>query len=154
MLAAKQSFETFDDLPRWFIPNERDPDNLQLWQPTEELKARYEELQDGGIEGDIYKKMVQKITTDVAKRFKDAEQERGLVEKIEINFGLTSGNKKMKRVASAQLQAEVKRAKLMERDWKKLMDMGDGIRKVSDTYVEKYGALERPPTVIHDPNLN
>jgi hypothetical protein len=41
----------------------------------------------------------------------------------------------------------------MELDWKKLMNMADGIRKVSDTYVEKYGALDRPPTV-HDPTLD
>jgi hypothetical protein len=42
----------------------------------------------------------------------------------------------------------------MELDWKKLMDMADGVRKVSDTYVEKFGALERPPTIVHDPILD
>jgi hypothetical protein len=141
-------------MDRWFIPNKKDPDNLQLWKPTEELEARYNELQDQVSEGDIYKKMVQKITVDVAKRLNNEAQEKGLVEKLNENFGLASGNKKVKRVASAQLQEEVKRAKTMEQEWKKLMNMADGIRKVSDTYVEKYGALDRPPTVVHDPLLD
>jgi hypothetical protein len=56
---------------RWFIRNKRDPDNFQLWKPTEDLEAYSNMLQDKGIEGDTYKEMVQQITVDVAKRFKD-----------------------------------------------------------------------------------
>ena len=52
------------------------------------------------------------------------------METLNENFGLASGNKKVKRVASAQLQEEVKRAKMMEQEWKELMNMADGIRKV------------------------
>ena len=51
--------------------------------------------------------MEQKITMDLAKRLNDEAQEKGLTEKLEANFGLLSGNKKVKRVASAQLQEEV-----------------------------------------------
>jgi hypothetical protein len=141
-------------IDRWFIPDEDDPDNIQLWTPTEELRARYKELRDKGMKGDIYKKMMQRITITVAKRLKDEAQEKGLVKELETNFGLTSGNPKVKRVASAQLQEERKRAKVMELDWVKLMNMADGIRKISDTYVEKYGALKRPLTVVHDPTLD
>jgi hypothetical protein len=93
-------------MDRWFIPNKKDPDKLQLWKPTEELEARYNELQDQVSEGDIYKKMVQKIIVDIAKRLNNEAQEKGLVEKLNENFGLASGNKKTKRVALAQLQEE------------------------------------------------
>jgi hypothetical protein len=80
-------------MDRWFIPNKNDPDNFQLWKPTEELEARYDELQDKGIEGDIYKKMIKKITINVAMRLKDEAQEKGLVEKLETNSGLRQATK-------------------------------------------------------------
>ena len=141
-------------MDRWFIPNEKEPDNLQRWKPTEELEALCNELQGERIDGDIYKKIVQKITIDVARRLNDEAQEKGLLEQLKTNFALVSGNQKVKRVASAQLQAEVKRAKAMELDWTKLMNMADGVRKASDTYAEKYGALGRPPAIAYDPILD
>jgi hypothetical protein len=97
--------------------------------------------------------MVQKITVEIAKRLKEEVKEKDLLKDLETNFGLASGNHKIKRVASAELQSEVKRAKIMELDWK-LMNMADGLRKASETYFEKYGALDRPPTVIHDLTLD
>ncbi|KAI9737971.1 MAG: hypothetical protein M1834_009341 [Cirrosporium novae-zelandiae] len=114
----------------WFMPNKEDPDNLQLWKPTKELEASFTELQNKGIQGDIiYKKMMQKITTDVAKRLKDEAREQGLVEELETtNLGLPSSNKRgKKRGASAQLQAEAKRAKGMMSDWRILTLMTEGV---------------------------
>ena len=67
---------------------------------------------------------------------------------------LSLGKKKFKCVASADLSPEAKKAKLMQKDWTKLNNMAYGVRKLSETYVEKYGELEEPPEIRHDPTLN
>jgi hypothetical protein len=116
-------------MDRWFVPNKRNPDNLQLWKRTQEPEIYYIDLQKGGANDDIDKKnkLTKNKISDIAKSLKEDAQAKGLAERLEINPGLAPGNKRIKRVVSKQLRAEVKRTKVMAGDWKKLMNMADGI---------------------------
>ena len=69
-------------------------------------------------------------------------------------FGLVSGQKKTKRVASSQLQAESDRVKRMKGDWDKIMNLVHGVKKVSDTYLQDYGDFGASPEIVLDPSLD
>lgn len=69
-------------------------------------------------------------------------------------FGLVSGQKKTKWVASSQLQAESDRAKRMKGDWAKIMNLVKSVKKTSDTYLQGYGELCAPLEIVVDPSLD
>jgi len=145
--------ETIIDL--WFDRDQDDPDNYQMWTPTEELKDFYKSLRGPNPQDEVsvQKIMSTAIVKAVQKRLREAEQEKEIVEKLSKEFGLVSGQKKVKRVASSQLQAERDRAKLMKGDWVKIMNLVQGVRKISDTYLQNYGELDTPPEIVVDPSL-
>ncbi|MCJ1387104.1 hypothetical protein MMC17_010233 [Xylographa soralifera] len=137
-----------DMIDRWFIRGEESPDNVQMWGKTDRLLDDYRKLNGGGIIADVYKEMSTAIASAEDNKAKELSKD------LEDGFGLSLGKKKVKRVASADLSPEGKKVKVMQKDWTRLNNMAYGIRKLSETYVEKYGELEEPPEIRQDPNLD
>lgn len=94
------------------------------------------------------------IVKKIKKRLREAEQENDLVEKLSQDSGLLSGEKKIKRVASSQLEVERERAKRMKGEWSKIINLAQGVRKMSDTYFQNYGGLAASPEIVYDPSLD
>src|SRR2546421_12868206 len=46
------------------------------------------------------------------------------------------------------------RVKRMKKDWTKIMNLVQGVKKMSDTYLEDYGELGAPPEIVVDPSLD
>ena len=42
----------------------------------------------------------------------------------------------------------------MKKDWTKIMNLVQGVKKMSDTYLEDYGELGAPPEIVVDPSLD
>jgi hypothetical protein len=140
----------------WFDRGQKDPDNYQMWKPTEELEDYYMSLRGPNPLDDVslQKDISTAIVKGVRKRLREAEQEKEVVEMLSNNFGLVSGQMKTKRVASSQLQVESDRAKRMKGDWAKIMNLVHGVRKISDTYLQNYGEFGAPPEIVVDPSLD
>ena len=143
-------------IDQWFDRDQDDPNNYQMWTPTEELKKYYKSLRGPNPQDEVslQKAISTTITKGVRKRLRDAEQEKEIVGKLSEDFGLSSGQKKTKRVASSQLQAELDRAKRQKGDWTKIMNMVKGVKNISDTYFQNYGELGAPPEIVVDPSLD
>jgi hypothetical protein len=139
---------------RWFVRDKEFPDNIQMWGQTDGLLADYKNLNGGGAVADIYKEMSKQIVSDVARKLKGEASVQALSKDLEDGFGLSLGKKQVKRVASADLSPESKKAKVMQKDWTELNNMAYGLRKLSETYVDNYGELEEPPEIRHDPTLD
>ena len=143
-----------DMINRWFIRDQEFPDNIQMWVPTGRLLDDYKKLNGDGVVADIYKEMSKQIVSDVVRKLKEETSAKALSKDLEDGFGLSLGKKKVKRVASADLSPEAKKAKAMQKDWTKLNNMAYGLRKLSETYIDRYGGLEEPPEIRHDPTLD
>jgi hypothetical protein len=143
-------------IDHWFDRGQDDPDNYQMWAPTEELRDYYKSLRGPNPQNDVslQKDISTAIVKGVRKRLREAEQEKEIVEMLSNNFELVSGQMKTKRVASSQLQAESDRAKRMKGDWAKIMNLAHRLRKISDTYLEDYEELGAPPEIVVDPSLD
>ena len=129
----KHLIESISDL--WFDRDEADPDTYQMWTPTKELQDRHKQLRGNiSAESAVHQKaMNAEIAQKVSKRLRLSQE-----------FGLLPGEKKVKRVASSQLEAEHERVKRMRGDWLKIMNLVQGARKISDTYFQTYGELCTP----------
>jgi hypothetical protein len=143
-------------IDHWFDRGQDDPDNYQMWAPTEELRDYYKSLRGPNPQDEVslQKDMSAAIFKGVRKRLREAEQEKEIVEMLSEEFGLVPGQKKTKRIASSQLQAESDRAKRMKGDWAKIMNLVKGVKKISDTYFQDYGELGAPPEIVVDPSLD
>ena len=101
--------------------------------------------------------MNKRISHEIHRGLRDAlrvaEYEKGLTDMLNRNFALLSGGKKVKRVASTNLEAERDRTKKMKKDWDKIKGMAAGIRQMSETYTLTYGELAAPE-VVWDPSIN
>ncbi|KAI9784456.1 MAG: hypothetical protein M1839_002112 [Geoglossum umbratile] len=137
----------------WFNRNQVDPDNYQFWTPTKALVNQYKSLQGPNPrdEASLQKEITAAVEKGVRKRLRDAEKERETVGMISEDLGLISGQKKTKRVASSQLQAESDRAKGMKVVWDNIMNLAHRVRKISDTYLENFEELGAPPELVVDP---
>ncbi|KAI9769444.1 MAG: hypothetical protein M1839_003658 [Geoglossum umbratile] len=140
----------------WFNRDQDEPDNYQLWTPTEKLITYYKSLRGPNPRDEVslQKEMTSAIEKGVRKRLREAEKEKEIVETMSEEFGLISGQKKTKRVSSSQLQLESDRAKRMKVEWDKLMNLAHRVRKISDTYLENFGELGAPPEIVVDPSLD
>lgn len=143
---------------RWFIKNPNDSDNVELWVPTAELEGVYKKLQDKERANDVSKQIKKAIVAEVSKRFRDEARDRALVETVnerkQLTLGLTTANRGIKRVSSAEYKGEIKKAKAMQKDWDTLIGMASGVRKYSEAYKENYGELAGPPDVVLDSSLD
>ncbi|KAI9739570.1 MAG: hypothetical protein M1834_006288 [Cirrosporium novae-zelandiae] len=142
----------------WFVRSEDDPDNKEMWTPTEEIKACYKCLRNTKNEGETAKRIIQEINLSLAKKIKSEKQDKDFMEFAESDFEITpstqTAKQATKRVASMDLQSEVKKAKTMATEWKRLLNMATGIRTLSETYVQKYGVLAGPPNIVYDRTLD
>ncbi|KAI9761716.1 MAG: hypothetical protein M1840_001720 [Geoglossum simile] len=143
-------------IDHWYNRNKAYPDKYQLWTPTDALVNHFESLQGPNPKDEVtlQKEFSAAIEKDVRKRLREAEKERGAAKMISEDFGLVSGQKTTKRIASSQLQAETDRAKRMKVEWDKLMNLAHRVRKISDAYLENFGELSGPPEIVVDPSLD
>lgn len=137
----------------WFDRDPDYPEDYETWSSNETLRQLRNELRGPCKEADVNKGISHEIQKALRKTLREAEQERGLVDMLNQNFGLLSGGKRVKRVASTKLEAERERTKKMKRDWDKIKGMAAGIRKMSETYILTYGELAAPPEVVLDPSM-
>lgn len=140
----------------WFDRDEEEPDNMQMWSPSEELKKYYKELRGPNACGraEINQEMSDAIVKSIRKRCRDSQKELEIMYMIENNFGLATEVRKMKHIASSQLVEETLGAQKRNKDWTKIMNMAHGTKKMSDTYLEDYGELGMPPRIVVDPSLD
>lgn len=118
---SRHLIESISDL--WF--DRRQPKNCRI---------RHKQLRGNiSTESIVPKAMNAEIVQKVNKRLRLSQE-----------LGLLSGEKKVKRVASSQLEAEHERVKRMRGDWLKIMNLVQGARKISDTYFQTYGELCTP----------
>lgn len=148
----KHLVESIIDL--WFDRDEMDRDNYQMWTPTQELRDRHRQLHGNpSTKSTVQKTMNAEIVKSLKKRLRVAE-ENDMVRELSRDFESLSGEKNHKRVASSQLEGERERAKRMKVEWSKIVNLAQGVRKMSDTYFQDYGELAPPPEIIHDPSLD
>ena len=101
----------------------------------------YEELKGSCDDADINKRVSREISQAVKKSRRDLEKMATLDEMLRRDLGLSSGGKggrKVKRVASLELEAEKAKAKKMKVEWDKILNLSVGIKKMSDTYMLTY----------------
>lgn len=72
---------------------------------------------------------------------------------LEILVSCREG-KKVKRVASYQLEAERERVRRMKGKWSNIINLTQGVRKMFDIYFQNYGELAAPPEIVYDPSLD
>lgn len=141
-------------IDQWFNIGKVIPKNPQTWNASQVLKQYFTTLQGQCIESEVIKAMKSRITRRVAKTIRDEKQEKKLLLDIENTFSIsTTPTKKEKRVASSKLEGEIKKTKTIAEEYNKLKSMASGLRKKSETYVQKYGSLEPPPEIVLDPLL-
>lgn len=126
-----------------------------MWTPTQELKDCHRQLRENAsTESAVQKTMNAEIVKKVKKRLRDTGQENYIVGKLPRDCGLLSGGKKVKRVASYQLEAERERVRRMKGEWSNIINLTQGVRKMFDIYFQNYGELAAPPEIVYDPSLD
>jgi hypothetical protein len=140
-------------IDRWFTKNPIDEANIQLWIPTQDLQDLFTEL-NAGNGTKVFGAVQRRINVEVARRLQDEVMEDALVDDLNRNFGLITGNHRVQRVASSEHAEELKKSKKRVLEWKKLNDMAYGVRVKSQEYEENWGALERTPTIMRDHTLD
>jgi hypothetical protein len=80
-------------IDHWFDRGQDDPDNYQMWAPTEELRDYYKSLRGPNPQDEVslQKDISAAIFKGVRKRLREAEQEKEIVEMLSEEFGLVSG---------------------------------------------------------------
>ncbi|XMA07480.1 hypothetical protein WAI453_000271 [Rhynchosporium graminicola] len=141
---------------KWFIIDPELEDTVQTWVPSAALLEYHKKLKAGTLGGEGYKKMMGDIARQVAKNAREEKKQKELLEGVESNWGLSEGaiSAKKKRVASASFKAEVQEMKKRRKLYDGLMNMADGLKTRANAYVEEYGSLESPPTVVKDTLLD
>ncbi|MCJ1403702.1 hypothetical protein MMC11_006925 [Xylographa trunciseda] len=132
------SYLVEDMIDRWFVRDKDFPDNVQMWRTADGLLDDYKRFNRGGVVADIYKEMSKQMVSDVTRKLKEEASAKALSKDVEDGFRVSLGKKKVKRVASADMSPECKKAKVMQQEWTKLNNMAYGIRKLSETYFDKY----------------
>jgi hypothetical protein len=135
----------------WFDRNRKEPEKYGLWKSKKALEDLYEEL-----------KMTMQTSKSAShtKFLPTGYGENGeatVDEMLRQDLGLSSGGKggrKVKRVASLELEAEKVKAKKMKVEWDKILNLSVGIKKMSDTYMVTYGKLAASPEIVHGPSLD
>jgi len=146
-------------ITRWFDQN-LEPDNVQEWSPTAELRAYSRKLRDGSVSiADSYKQLMAEVALEVAKaarlRQKEIDEQKKIVGAISTaDAVITASGKTMKRVASSELAREEEKVKKQRKNHTSLLNMSIGLRKFSDTYRESYGTFESPADLVADPTLD
>jgi hypothetical protein len=142
----------------WFDRNRKEPEKYGLWKSKKALEDLYEELKGScDDDADINKCVSHEISQAVKKSRRDMEKMARLDEMLRQDLGLSSGGKggrKVKRVASLELEAEKVKAKKMKVEWDKILNLSVGIKKMSDTYMVTYGELAASPEIVHGPSLD
>ncbi|CZT41359.1 uncharacterized protein RSE6_01086 [Rhynchosporium secalis] len=141
---------------KWFIIDTELEDTVQTWVPSAALLEYHKKLKAGTLGGEGYKKMMGDIARQVVKNAREEKKQKELLEGVESNWGLSEGaiSAKKKRAASASFKAEVQEMKKRRKLYDGLMNMADGLKTRANAYVEEYGSLEPPPTVVKDTLLD
>jgi len=141
----------------WFDRNRKEPEKYGLWKSKKVLEDLYEELNGSRDDVKINKRVSHEIFQAVKKSRRDMEKIARLDEMLRLDLGLSFGGKggrKVKRVASLELEAEKVKAKKMKVEWDKIVNLSGGVKEMSDTYMLTYGELAAPPEIVHDPSLD
>jgi hypothetical protein len=138
----------------WFERDSDYPEEYEAWSPKNTLRQLRDELRGSGNEAEVNKKISQEINKGLRKALRDAEKTRELTDMLDQNFGLLSGGKNVKRVASASFKTEQEKAKRMKKEWDKINGMAAGVRKMSEAYTLAYGDLAPPPEILRGPSMD
>jgi hypothetical protein len=140
----------------WFVRNPDDRDNFQGWGATDQLRQYRERLLKANPQDQEHpnEEASKTIMAAVAKRFRQKQVEDGVRELLEGTLEIISGGKQIKRVASSDLEAEKKKAKIQHRQFNAILSMSAGLRKISDTYMASYGEPTWLADIVEDLTLN
>ena len=140
----------------WFVTNDDEPDNVKLWEPTEELKGSRKALRDEAMElqdAQVYKQILGVVARHLAQTLKAERDAKSLADDLARDLVSEGSSKLTRRVALAELEEAHTKAQKMHADWCKLANMAEGVRKISGTYVINFGTLT-PPAFIQDSALS
>lgn len=138
----------------WFVRDDRrHPENPQTWVATEALKMRTDELCGPNPQGDgkINKAINEEINKALARQMRAERRSRELSGIFETDLMISDPKKRVKRVASAELEGELERAKRQRREWDKLQNITNNVHTMKMAYEDTWGALLPPANSIADP---
>lgn len=116
-----------------------DRDNYQMWTPTKKLKNHYKQHHKSPLAENAAQKT---MNVEIAKRLKERLQvtrKNDMVIKLSQDFQHLRENNK--REVSYQLEGERELAKHLKIKWSKIVNLAQGVRRMSDTYFQNYDEL-------------
>ncbi|KFY33634.1 hypothetical protein V494_07452 [Pseudogymnoascus sp. VKM F-4513 (FW-928)] len=141
----------------WFVRDDPDyPENPQAWVATNALKMRARELRGPNPqdEGKVNKAINEEINKALARRMRAERRSREISGIFESDLIISDPKKRVKRVASADLEGELKRAKRQKREWDKLQRITSNVYTMKEAYEDMWGEFLPPANPIHDPSLD
>jgi hypothetical protein len=137
----------------WFVRDESDPQNHEMWIPTDQLRdyrKRLNEKTPRKGEAEINKEISKAINKAYKRNLKDSTNQDEMVER----FGKITGKKiPPKRVASAQLEDEIKRFEEKKKMWDAIVNVTNNVKKMYDTYMITWREIGAPGETIEDKDL-
>jgi hypothetical protein len=137
---------------QWFNVPKGGEDNYQSWIAKSSLVQRSEDLitrksihQAEMVEGVL--EHIKKAQTNNKRRGREEAIVRDM---LKLDCTLASISVQKKRVASADLEEELKKVKKQKADWVKVLNVANGLRSVSENYRLDYGEIEAPLELIED----
>lgn len=128
----------------WFCRDKAQPDDIQKWIPSKELRRRHWELNEPHprrIGVGIYQEMSDAIILSIWKRCHDQQKKQEIISMRQNDFGLATEERKRKRTASYQVGVETFRAKQRKANFYRLIRLASyrSCRRMSDVYAESCG---------------
>jgi hypothetical protein len=137
-------------IKQWFtLPEPEDITNTEAWIPSHTLLEYRKKLRGESTisEADLAKRVTKSVIQGIRQRRKEL-RERELVKELRT-FKLAEP-KRIKRVASSNLEVEKERAKKQKKDWARLTNLAYRIQELSQEYINSYGELEVPAELVED----
>jgi hypothetical protein len=138
----------------WFLRDDLDPNNYEMWTATPQLKKKYKELNSKSTDDEAT--VNKRISKEILKSFKT--NLRKLVDQdelIKLFANITGKKLPPKRVASSQLGSE--REKLAERrkKWKHIVNLTSSAKTLYDAYMlNEDGGFGEPGDIVEDKDLD
>jgi hypothetical protein len=137
----------------WFERPESDPQNYQRWKFTKQLEDYCERLNEKTplkSEADLNKEILMAITKAYKKNLRDSTNHD---EMVKLFSEITGKMLPPKRVASAQLEAEINECKIKKRKWDALVNLTSNAKEMYDSYFLTYGEVGAPGEIVEEKSL-
>ncbi|OBT80753.1 hypothetical protein VF21_00138 [Pseudogymnoascus sp. 05NY08] len=141
----------------WFIKDDPEaPENPQTWVATKALKMRAGQLRGPSPrdEAKVNKEITEEIHKALARRLRSERKSREMSAVFESALILADPKKRVKRVASAELEGEMEGAKRQKREWDKLENLTWNVHSLKVAYEDTWGEFLPPAIPLADPWLD